>query len=99
MTCEKGSHTQSTKNGGTVHFDHRADDAANFNLNGLLEDETLGDFFNPVISPDHHEARVQGSSMTVALFVESKFVPEHVQYKTPAGQTHYQAILKHVITP
>lgn len=41
----------------------------------------------------------QGSQMTLALFVETKFIPEHVQYKTKAGQTHYQAMLKHVMTP
>lgn len=34
-----------------------------------------------------------------AQFVETKFIPEHVQYKTRAGQIHYQAMLKHVITP
>lgn len=41
----------------------------------------------------------QDARMSFALFVETKFVPEHVQYKTPAGQTHYQAMLKHLITP
>ena len=42
---------------------------------------------------------IQDSQMSFELFVETKFVPEHVQYKTQAGQTHYQAMLKHVITP
>ncbi len=42
---------------------------------------------------------IQDSRMTLALFVETKFIPEHVQYKASAGQTHYQAILKHLITP
>jgi len=46
-----------------------------------------------------YNAAIQDSRMTLALFVETKFIPEHVQYKTMAGQTHYQAILKHVITP
>jgi len=37
--------------------------------------------------------------MTFELFVETKFIPEHVSYKTLAGRTHYQAILKHLLTP
>jgi integrase len=39
------------------------------------------------------------SAMTITEFVESKFVPEHVAQKGLAGRTHYQAILKHVLTP
>jgi integrase len=39
------------------------------------------------------------SAMTVADFVEKKFVPEHVAIKGLAGRTHYRAILKHVLTP
>ena len=37
--------------------------------------------------------------MTVRDFVEHVFVPEHVVTKTRAGRIHYQAILKHVLTP
>jgi integrase len=37
--------------------------------------------------------------MTVVDFVEKFFVPEHVATKAPSGRTHYQAILKHVLTP
>ena len=37
--------------------------------------------------------------MTVAEFVTLKFAPEHVAVKRSAGRTHYQAILKHVLTP
>jgi integrase len=37
--------------------------------------------------------------MTFDLFVETKFIPEHVVYKSLAGQTHYQAMLKHLLTP
>ena len=37
--------------------------------------------------------------MTFVSFVQSKFVPDHVVHKTLAGQTHYKAILKHVLTP
>ena len=46
----------------------------------------------------HHPA-LQDSRMTFELFVETKFIPEHVSYKTLAGRTHYQAILKHLLTP
>jgi len=49
-------------------------------------------------APMYHPA-VQDSRMTFDLFVETKFIPEHVVYKTLAGQTHYQAILKHLLKP
>lgn len=38
-------------------------------------------------------------SMTVRDFVRIVFVPEHVTMKKLSGRTHYQAILKHVLTP
>ena len=37
--------------------------------------------------------------MTFGFFVETKFIPEHVEHKTTSGQTHYQAILKHLLQP
>ena len=37
--------------------------------------------------------------MTFAFFVESKFIPEHVEHKTLAGKTHYTSILKHLLKP
>jgi integrase len=37
--------------------------------------------------------------MTVAEFVETVFVPEHVAVKKLAGRTHYRAILQRVLTP
>ncbi len=46
-----------------------------------------------------YNATIQDTRMTLALFVETKFIPEHVESKARAGQTHYQAILKHLITP
>jgi integrase len=42
---------------------------------------------------------IQDSRMMFGFFVESKFIPEHVQHKTLAGQIHYQAILKHLLRP
>lgn len=38
-------------------------------------------------------------SMTLLQFVGDVFVPEHVAIKGLSGQTHYRAILKHVLTP
>jgi site-specific recombinase XerD len=38
-------------------------------------------------------------TMSLADFVERKFVPEHVADKTPAGRAHFLGILKHVLTP
>ena len=32
-------------------------------------------------------------------FIESCFIPKHVELKTQAGRTHYRAILKHVLRP
>jgi integrase len=42
---------------------------------------------------------IQNATMTFSSFVETKFIPEHVQHKTLAGRTHYQAMLKHLIRP
>lgn len=115
MSREKGSRAQSTVNGRIQRFGLREDEASTIHLNGRLENQAPKDFLNPMIPPDSHrqwespelsdeqaafyDAGIQDSRMTLALFVETKFVPEHVQYKTPAGQTHYQAMLKHVLTP
>jgi integrase len=45
------------------------------------------------------EIPIDDSSMPLVGFIERKFIPEHVQHKSPAGRTHYQAILKHVLRP
>jgi len=42
---------------------------------------------------------IQNATMTFSSFVHTKFIPEHVQHKTLAGRTHYQAMLKHLIRP
>lgn len=44
-------------------------------------------------------AVIQNAGMTFGSFVETKFIPEHVEHKTRAGRTHYQAMLKHLIGP
>lgn len=38
-------------------------------------------------------------TVSLAKFVEEKFIPNHVERKSLAGRTHYQAILKHVLRP
>ena len=43
--------------------------------------------------------RDRNRAVTVGHFVENEFVPEHVATKSKLGQTHYRAILKHVLTP
>src|SRR4029077_5373586 len=49
--------------------------------------------------PIVYNVAIQDSRMTFEFFVESKFIPEHVEHKTLAGKTHYQAILKHLLKP
>jgi integrase len=39
------------------------------------------------------------STVCMATFIARKFIPDHVKFKTLAGRTHYQAILKHVLRP
>lgn len=45
------------------------------------------------------DPQVQPSEITFADFVRTKFVPEHVTAMRFAGRAHYQAILKHILTP
>ncbi len=51
------------------------------------------------LSRADRKERAPQSAMTVADFVENVFVPEHVAAKKLSGRTHFQAILKHVLTP
>jgi integrase len=66
---------------------------------------TLGEFRSNLLDEvgslnvSHGNSGVQNMRMTFASFIETKFIPEHVAFKTRAGQTHYQAILKHLMTP
>jgi integrase len=39
------------------------------------------------------------SDMTLSEFVERKFLTEHIASKRTPGRRHYQAILKHIISP
>ena len=44
-----------------------------------------------------HYSLLQNSRMTFLEFVKTRFVPEHVASKGPAGKRHYHAILKHIL--
>jgi len=39
------------------------------------------------------------AAMSLAIFIEKRFIPNHVRIKSAAGRTHYQAILKHILKP
>jgi hypothetical protein len=39
------------------------------------------------------------SNISLADFVATKFLPDHVQHKSFAGRRHYQAMLKHILRP
>ncbi len=64
----------------------------------LQSDSRVPDSFEAVsyVAGDGAENK---ATITVAIFVQKKFIPNHVESKTPAGRTHYHAILKHLITP
>ena len=47
----------------------------------------------------HAMHSIQNSDISVVMFVEKKFIPDHVQFKSPSGRAHYQAILKHIVRP
>jgi integrase len=49
-----------------------------------------------VVSPRESGAR---PGMSVAEFVGSKFIPEHIELKSLAGRRHYQSMLKHILRP
>ncbi len=55
--------------------------------------------FNYFLSRPARGVLSKQGEMTVAEFVEHKFVPEHIAAKRYSGRAHYQAILKHVLTP
>lgn len=45
------------------------------------------------------EEGTQAPHLTLAEFVERRFLPEHVATKGIPGRRHYQAILKHILNP
>jgi integrase len=45
------------------------------------------------------ELSTEGSSMSLAEFVQRKFIPEYVEIRRSSGRSHFRAILKHVVPP
>ena len=48
---------------------------------------------------DAKTERFRENRTTVAQYIQRKFVPDYVAFKTPAGRTHFKSILKFVLTP
>ena len=69
------------------------------NTEDLLDTETERIAWQALYSQMQQEKIAQNSQMTIASFVENKFVPEHVALKRSSGRAHYKAMLKHVIKP
>jgi integrase len=66
---------------------------------GLTEKDAQRIASNILLTLLQEKTQEQLSKMTIAEFVEHKFVPEHVVKKGLSGRAHYQAMLKHVLTP
>jgi integrase len=63
---------------------------------------------NPETERNHKESEVAHSDLenqfdvsliSLADFVQRKFIPEYVQIRRSAGRAHFHAILKHVLSP
>ena len=66
---------------------------------GVTKEEAQRMAWESLLSRPAREAQSPQSPMTIADFVEKVFIPEHVAMKAASGRTHFQAILKHVLTP
>jgi integrase len=66
---------------------------------GLSREEAQQIVWRMIVSRARAEKVAQHSSMTLAEFVEHKFVPEYVASKGFSGRMHYQSMLKHVLKP
>ena len=78
---------------------HRGDGALHFGLGIPLGESSNESASAEASSIAAYNVAIQDSRMTFAFFVESKFIPEHVEHKTLAGKTHYHSILKHLLKP
>ena len=67
--------------------------------NGLTETEAQRIAWKNLLSAMQQSTLDRQSKMTIASFVESKFVPEHVAVKMSSSRTYYRAMLKHILTP
>jgi len=66
---------------------------------GLSREEAQQIVWRMIVSRARAQKAAQHSSMTLAEFVERKFVPEYVASKGYSGRMHYQSMLKHVLQP
>lgn len=51
------------------------------------------------VTPFCDSRELPSGTMQLASYVERKFIPDHVLFKTEPGRIHYQAILKHILNP
>jgi integrase len=75
-------------------------------LSPLVPKLVVNDWHSPDLRPDltmaessRMEEGPRRGPMSLAEFVQSRFVPEYVANKRIAGRTHFQAILKHIFPP
>ncbi len=66
---------------------------------GLSREEAQQIVWRMIVSQARAQKAAQHSTMTLAEFVERKFVPEYVASKGFSGRMHYQSMLKHVLKP
>ena len=66
---------------------------------GLSREEAQQIVWRMIVSRARAQKAAQHSSMTLAEFVATKFVPEYVASKGYSGRMHYQSMLKHVLRP
>lgn len=66
---------------------------------GLTESEAQEIVRAILLSKLRRQTVSKRSSMTVAQFVELKFIPEYVETATFSGRIHYQSMLKYVVHP
>ena len=66
---------------------------------GLSREEAQQIVWRMIVSRARAQKAAQHSTMTLAEFVEKKFVPEYVTSKGYSGRMHYQSMLKHVLQP
>lgn len=69
-------------------------------MHSLMDYETFDSVAKETsIATSASDCSFDGPTISIARFVESHFIPNHVALKTQAGRTHYHAILKHVLRP
>jgi integrase len=59
----------------------------------------VSEALEPTDASSLSESANDDSTMSLARFIEKRFIPDHVERKSLSGRTHYHAILKHVLRP